>query len=63
MRSSTAIARDDHAAPELTAFTRELSDPCRKYGFGLGGATLFEMQSDDYRFDYHVDDDSKLVLR
>jgi len=62
MRRSAALTHNDQAALELTAFTRELSDLCRKHSVGLEGATLFEMQTDDYKFDYHIDDDSKLLL-
>jgi hypothetical protein len=63
MRNSAAKleshTEDTRAADQ---FAVELSDLCRKYGLGIGDATVFEMQPDDYRHSYYVDDDSKLLL-
>jgi hypothetical protein len=65
MRSSAARAHrveafDIHAVDE---FTRELSELCRKYGFGIGGhPTLFIMESDDYQFSYSMDQSCNLAL-
>lgn len=65
MRSSAARAdhveaSDVHAVDE---FTRELSELCRKYGFGIGGQpTLFAMENDDYQFSYSMDQSGNLAL-
>jgi hypothetical protein len=65
MRSSAARADpveafDVHAVDE---FTRELSELCRKYGYGIGGhPTLFVMENDDYQFSYSMDQSGNLAL-
>jgi hypothetical protein len=53
---------DDANAQAADQFALELSDLCRKYGLGIGDATLFEMQPDDFQHSYHVDEDSKLLF-
>jgi hypothetical protein len=46
---------------DTEAFTRELSELCRKHGLGLTGDTkLFVMERDDFGFDFTADADSKL---
>lgn len=46
----------------LEAFAKDLSRLCRTYGFGLDSAQVYEMERDDYLFDYSVDDCGKLLL-
>ena len=62
MRNSAAVLAQHDPDADLAGFTRELSELCRKHGLGLGGATVYEMQPEDYKFNYQVDDESKLVL-
>lgn len=65
MRSSAARADqveafDVHSVDE---FARELTELCRKYGFGIGGQpTLFVMENDDYLFSYSTDQGGNLTL-
>lgn len=48
----------------LDSFAGELSDLCRKHGFGITGtATLFIMEASDYQLNYVVDAGSGLSLR
>jgi hypothetical protein len=58
-----ATINEPHTEPDVEAFTRELSDLCRKYGIGItGSATLFVMEGDDYQLSYRAHDGSTLTL-
>jgi hypothetical protein len=54
----------NHTAPERAdQFAFELSELGRRYGVGLGGSpVLFQLERDDYGFDYSVDGQSRLRL-
>ena len=48
------------SAGDLKSFARDLSELCRHYGLGLTGAVVFEMERDDYRLSYEIDEDGRL---
>jgi hypothetical protein len=57
------VIKEQRTEPDIEAFTRELSDLCRKYGVGItGSATLFVMEGDDYQLSYRAEDGSTLSL-
>jgi hypothetical protein len=65
MRNSAAKIEsrtDEASAQAADQFALELSDLSRKYGLGIGDATLFEMQPDDFRHNYYVDGESRLLF-
>ncbi len=59
-----AVIKEQQTEPNVEAFTRELSELCRKYGIGIAGsATLFVMEGDDYQLSYCAEDGSTLALK
>ena len=61
MRDDLAGRRD--TAQRADQFAFELSELGRKFGIGIAGTpTLYMLESDDYLFNYSVDDESQLRL-